>query len=138
MATIEEIKKLKVNDEIIYCGDDLSSDPGFEKNKIYKIERINLNDLYLPLSIINEDSQYHWLFPEEIKIIKPETYTVKIGGFKSKEAAQMFMSWYENAGENQIEVWKAKYELKNHLKFENQFLVHLKTMDDENLTMDLY
>lgn len=66
-----------------------------------------------------------------------EEYTVKIGGFKSKEAAQMFMSWYEGQGEQDIDIWKECREEERGEPFENNFCVDGNSYNEDTLIMNL-
>lgn len=69
--------------------------------------------------------------------MQEKNYTVTIGGFKTRQAAEEFMSWYEGQGEQDIGYWMEERESEKRIKYKNNFTVDMKSFDLENLTMNL-
>lgn len=62
-------------------------------------------------------------------------FEIKIKGFKTKEAAQEFMNWYEGQGEQDLYMWMEYQEKGNTILEEQTF--NTKRIDNENLILEL-
>lgn len=60
--------------------------------------------------------------------------SITINGFKNKEEAIEFMSWYSNQGEQDIEFWM---ECRKHEGKDVRTNIYSKNYNEETLTMDV-